>query len=73
MSLRGKIVIISGATRGIGRSIALDLAEQGSNISFNYLKNNKKAEELEKEVGSYGVKVKSFQVDIKNYDAVKNG
>lgn len=71
MSLRGKTVIISGATRGIGRSIALDLAEQGSNISFNYLMNNKKAEELERIVRNYGVKVKSFQVDIRDYDAVK--
>jgi 3-oxoacyl-[acyl-carrier protein] reductase len=72
MSLRNKTVIISGATRGIGRAIAIDLAAEGANISFNFLKNYKDAENLEKEIKDFGVKVKSFQVDIRNYDAVKS-
>jgi 3-oxoacyl-[acyl-carrier protein] reductase len=72
MSLRNKTVIISGATRGIGRAIAIDLAREGANISFNFLKSNKNAEDLEKEIKDFGVKVKSFQVDIRNYDAVKS-
>lgn len=67
MSLRNKTVIISGATRGIGRAIAIDLAREGANISFNFLKSNKDAEELEKEIKNFGVKVKSFQVDIRDY------
>ena len=72
MSLRDKTVIISGATRGIGRAIAIDLAREGANISFNFLKSNKDAEDLEKEIKNFGVKVKSFQVDIRDYDAVKS-
>ena len=72
MSLRDKTVIISGATRGIGRAIAIDLAREGANISFNFLKSNKNAEDLEKEIKNIGVKVKSFQVDIRDYDAVKS-
>jgi 3-oxoacyl-[acyl-carrier protein] reductase len=72
MSLRNKTVIISGATRGIGRAIAIDLAGEGANISFNFLKSNKEAEDLVKEIEYLGVKVKSFQVDIRDYDAVKS-
>src|SRR4030066_712920 len=72
MSLKNKIVVISGATRGIGRAIAIELASEGANISFNFLKSYKDAEELEKEIKDFGVKVKSFQVDIKDYNAVKS-
>jgi 3-oxoacyl-[acyl-carrier protein] reductase len=72
MLLRNKTVIISGAARGIGRAIAIDLAMEGANISFNFLKSYKDAEDLEKEIKNFGVKVKSFQVDIRDYDAVKS-
>ena len=72
MSLRNKTAVISGATRGIGRAIAIDLAREGANISFNFLKSYKDAEDLEKEINNFGVKVKSFQVDIRDYDAVKS-
>jgi 3-oxoacyl-[acyl-carrier protein] reductase len=72
MSLRNKTVIISGATRGIGRAIAIDLAGEGANISFSFLKSNKDAEDLVKEIEYLGVKVKSFQVDIRDYDGVKS-
>lgn len=71
MSLNNKTVIVSGATRGIGRAIAIDLAKEGANISFNFLKNNLQAEELKREINNYGVKGKSFQVDIRDYDAVR--
>ncbi len=70
--LKGKTAIISGASRGIGRAIALELAREGANISFNFLKSEKEAKELEKEISALGVKVKSFKVDIKDFDAVKS-
>ncbi len=73
MALRkNKTAIISGATRGIGRAIAIELARGGANVSFNFLKSNKEADELEKEIKALGVDVKSFQVDIKDYNAVKS-
>jgi 3-oxoacyl-[acyl-carrier protein] reductase len=72
MLLRNKTVIISGAARGIGRAIAIDLAREGASISFNFLRSYKDAEDLEKEIKNFGVKVKSFQVDIRDYDAVKS-
>ena len=72
MVLKNKTVIISGASRGIGRAIAVELAGEGANISFNYLKNGKYAMDLENEIRNLGVNVKSFQVDIKEYIAVKS-
>jgi len=67
-----KSAIISGAARGIGRAIALELASEGINISFNFLKSRADAFALEKAVINSGVKAKAFQVDIKDYAAVKS-
>jgi 3-oxoacyl-[acyl-carrier protein] reductase len=72
MLLKNKTVIISGAARGIGRAIAVELAIEAANISFSFLKSNKVAEDLEKELKGFGVQVKSSQVDIKDFTAVKN-
>ena len=72
MILKNKTVIISGATRGIGRAIAFELAGEGANISFNYLKSDNEAMALEKEIKDFGVNAKSYQVDIKDYNAVKS-
>jgi 3-oxoacyl-[acyl-carrier protein] reductase len=71
MPFKNKTAIISGATRGIGRAIAIELAKVGSNISFNFLRSIKDAEDLEKEIRNFGINVKSFQVDIRDYEAVK--
>lgn len=71
MLLKDKTAIISGATRGIGRAIAIELAKEGANISFNYLKSIKAAVDLEKEIKKLGVQVKSFQLNIKDFDLVK--
>jgi len=70
MILKGKNAIISGGTRGIGRAIALELAQQGANISFNYLKSEKEALELVKELEKLNVKAKAYCVDIRDFDAV---
>lgn len=70
--LNDKTVVVSGASRGIGYAIAVELARAGANISFNYLKSKTRATELETKIKDLGGKVKSFQVDITNYDAVKS-
>ena len=72
MLLKDRNIMISGASRGIGRAIALELAQEGANISFSFANSAKEAGELEKEISALGVKVKAFQVDIKNFEAVKN-
>lgn len=69
--LENKTIIISGAARGIGRAIAVELAREGANISFSYIRSETDAAELEREITKLGGRAKSFQVDIKDYEAVK--
>ncbi|MCM8781247.1 MAG: 3-oxoacyl-[acyl-carrier-protein] reductase [Candidatus Omnitrophica bacterium] len=68
--LKSKVAIISGATRGIGRAIALELGREGANIAFNYLKSKSEALDLEKEIKAIGVESKASQIDISDFDAV---
>ncbi|MBF0571387.1 MAG: 3-oxoacyl-[acyl-carrier-protein] reductase [Candidatus Omnitrophica bacterium] len=69
--LTGRTAIVTGATRGIGRAIALKLAQEGSNIAFNYLSNKKLADSLVDEIKNYGVKVLAFKVDVRDFDKVQ--
>lgn len=71
MLLKGKTAIITGGSRGIGRAIALELADEGADIAFNYLKSEDKALEVKKEIESRGRKVLVFKADVKDYAAVK--
>jgi 3-oxoacyl-[acyl-carrier protein] reductase len=68
MLLKDKNVIITGATRGIGKGIALEFAKQGANIAFTYSRSVDEAKDLEKVLSNFGVKAKSFQSDASNYD-----
>lgn len=61
--LKGKTAIITGATRGIGKGIALKMAEQGANVIFTYISSKEKAEALEKELLSLGIRAKGFKSD----------
>lgn len=61
--LQGKVAIITGATRGIGRGMAIKFAEQGCNVAFTYLSSVEKAQALEKELTAFGVIAKGYQSD----------
>lgn len=67
--LEGRIAVITGATRGIGRGIATKHAEQGANIAFTYLSSVEKAIELENELISYGIKAKGYRSDAADFKA----
>jgi len=62
----GKAAIITGATRGIGKAIALGLARRGCNVAFNYSKSAVEAETLKGEVEGLGVKAHAAQCDVAN-------
>jgi 3-oxoacyl-[acyl-carrier protein] reductase len=72
MTLKDKTVMISGAARGIGRAIAVELAREGANISFSFKKSGEEAKALEKDIRDVGSSAQAFQVEIKDFDAVKS-
>ena len=72
MELRGKNALITGASRGIGKSIALTLARNGVNIAINFLKNKELAENVAKKAISYGIKAKIYRADVSNFEEVKS-
>lgn len=69
--LENKTALITGATRGIGRGIATTFAKQGANVAFTFNSSVEAAQELEKELESFGVKAKGYQSNAANYDAAQ--
>lgn len=70
--LKDKVAIVTGGTRGIGRAIALKLADHGANIVINYRNSDKEAEELKCILEEKGVKVLAVKCDISNFEDSKN-
>lgn len=67
--LEGKNVIITGASRGIGRGIAEIFAEHGANVAFTYSSSEAPALELEKELTAKGVKAKAYKSNAASFEA----
>jgi len=69
--LKGKNILITGASKGIGKAIAIKCAMEGANIAFTYLSSVEKGEALEKEISNLGVKAKGYRSDASEYQAAE--
>jgi len=69
--LAGKTALITGASKGIGRTIAEKFAEQGANVAFTYLSSVEKGQALEQELQAHGTKVKGYRSDASKFEAAE--
>lgn len=65
--LEGKVAIITGATRGIGKGVAEVFAKNGADIAFTYVSSDEQAKKVVDELTAYGVKVKSYKSNAAIY------
>lgn len=66
--LRGKTVIITGGSRGIGKACCLEFAKQGANIVFTFNKSHNEADALAAEIKKFGVDCLCLQADVRDYE-----
>jgi 3-oxoacyl-[acyl-carrier protein] reductase len=64
--LKGKTALITGASRGIGKGIALKFAEHGANVAFTYRSSDDEAKAIESELQKFGAKAKAYKSDAAN-------
>lgn len=69
--LENKTAIITGATRGIGRGIAVEFANQGANVAFTYSSSVDAAKALEDELNALGIKAKGYQSNAAEFDTAQ--
>jgi 3-oxoacyl-[acyl-carrier protein] reductase len=71
MKLAGKVALVTGGSRGIGKQIALELAAQGAKVVVNYSGSEQKANEVVESIRTSGQEAIAIQADISDQDAVK--
>jgi enoyl-[acyl-carrier protein] reductase III len=69
--LQGKVALVTGGSRGIGRAIALKFAQNGINLVVNYVRHRKDAESTAKAIEDYGVKCMVVKANVANDDHVE--
>lgn len=72
MRLEGKVALVTGASRGIGREIAFELAREGASVAVNYAGSEAKALELVDEIKALGRDAFAIQADVSNSDSVND-
>jgi len=71
LGLNGKIALVTGAARDVGREIALTLAAEGAAVAVNYLSSASEAEAVVAEIKQKGGKAKAYKADVSDHAAVK--
>ena len=67
-----KVAFITGATRGIGKQIAITFAKEGYDVAINYRTENQNLEEVKKEIEDLGIKCLAVKGDISSFEDCKN-
>lgn len=69
--LEGKVAVITGATRGIGKGVAEVFAKNGADIAFTYVSSDEKAKAVEEHLKSFDIKVKAYKFNVADYQATE--
>jgi 3-oxoacyl-[acyl-carrier protein] reductase len=69
--LAGKTALVTGASKGIGRSIAIRFALEGANVAFTFLSSVEKGQALEAELEAFGIKAKGYRSDASDFKAAE--
>jgi len=70
--LKGKVALITGASRGIGRAMALKFAQEGATVAFTYLSSVEKGQALEDELKAFGIEAKGYRSDASDFKAAED-